>query len=146
MLRRITPLLPILLTLAASRTAAASSSETEDSNDFRADVLACEESLAHLERCCPGLDARQVRCFHYEHAYTDSGCDSYARGGSTFEHPALSAVESACIMQASCEELQSRGVCGRAQRALPDRTSSSWSDDPAVTGALTSTSSPDVCP
>ena len=146
LLRRIALLLPILVALAGSRSAAASSTETEDSNDFRADVLDCEESLGQLERCCPGFDARKVRCLHFERSWSESGCDSYARGGSTSEHPALSAKESACILQASCDDLRGRGVCDRAQRALPDRTSSSWSDDPAQPDRRDATSDADVCP
>jgi hypothetical protein len=88
--------------------------DDEDTNQFRGDVLGCEEALAHLEECCPRFDAAPVLC-DYEHSYR-TGCGSPT---TTDIRPALSRPESTCVREMSCEDLVAKQVCNRAQAARP---------------------------
>lgn len=96
----------------------------QDDNNFRADVIECEDALARLQRCCPDFDAKPVLCnfFHSQ----SSGC-----GTSTTSNvkPAYSTAESACIREMSCDELVDQKVYERGQkaRAYTKKTSTSSS-------------------
>lgn len=110
-----------------------------DDEQFREEVIVCEEALARLVGCCPGLDGNRVLCT-YRHEST-GGCTD---GTADYEDPALSLPESRCILDMSCEDLRSRDVCGRAAEAktyITRRRSSSGE----VTDAG-SRSHPPVCP
>jgi hypothetical protein len=97
---------------------ACNTDEKIDDDNFREDVISCEDALAKLEGCCPGFRANAVRCQYYERTYEHSGCDS-----STYEHqhedPALRLADSQCILGRSCSELVNTGVCAKAQAAKP---------------------------
>ena len=114
----------------------------EDDNQFRADVLWCEEALARLTDCCPGFDARVVECNYY---YSfDKGC-----GSPTTKHvqPALTASESECIRDLSCDQLIATNVCARAQAArAPNLTSKAPSGDASAITNDGTTRGPSVCP
>lgn len=56
--------------------------------------LECEQALAHLEECCPALDA--------PHACGD-GCDSVT----------LTLDSSQCLKDSSCAEIQAANMCAR---------------------------------
>ena len=87
--------------------------DEEDDNQFREDVIQCEEAIARLERCCPDFDPSRVICNYY-YSYDTSAC------GPTTEQsvrPALELGESRCIRDTSCDQLVATGVCGRAQEA-----------------------------
>lgn len=87
--------------------------DEEDDNQFREDVIQCEEAIARLERCCPEFDGSRVLCnYYFRH-------DASVCGPSTTEsvQPALSLAESGCVREASCERLVADGVCERAQAA-----------------------------
>jgi hypothetical protein len=89
----------------------------EDDNQFRDDVIWCEEAAAHLEQCCPGFDPRQVHCrFYYSHK---EGCSSTT---TTLTKPAFSIEESKCVHHTSCEALVESGACVRAADAGAPRT------------------------
>lgn len=114
--------------------------DEEDDNQFREDVIQCEEAIARLERCCPDFDASRVLCNYY-YSY-DTGC------GSTTEqsvHPALDLSESRCVRDTSCQDLVARGVCGRAEQARAYSTRRVADSD----GGLSTSekdSHPPVCP
>jgi hypothetical protein len=71
-------------------------------NDFREDVLECEQAVAHLIECCPNFVHASVQCVH------DEGC-------GTRTDPALSLNESHCIENRSCEDVRDSGLCMRTQ-------------------------------
>ena len=97
---------------ACSSTRSTSGGDEHDDNNFRADVIECEDALDRLEHCCPGFDAAPVLCnfFHSK----SSGCGTVSTDNVT---PALSRDESECIRETSCESLVATKVCDRAQLA-----------------------------
>lgn len=58
--------------------------------------LECEEAIAHLSECCPGLEASQV---------CGDGCSPIT----------LSEGESDCIRERDCESLRAAKVCERVE-------------------------------
>lgn len=120
--------------------------DEEDDNQFREDVIQCEEAVARLERCCPDFDGSRVLCNYY-FRFDTSTC-----GPRTTDsiHPALALSESRCVLDTSCEALVGQGVCERAQEArtytrrIVENSSSSGS---AASGDVDeSDSHPPVCP
>lgn len=67
---------------------------------FQKDEVFCEEAVAHLVACCPGLSPGTYSCDHLP-----AGC-----GPEVF--PDLSLEVSQCLRKLSCEELQDGGWCG----------------------------------
>ena len=88
------------------------STTTTDDDNFRADVLYCEEALAYLSSCCPAFDPTKVPC-HYYFTQT-TGCDN---SSSYSETPALDQPQSECILSYRCDALVADKVCERAQAA-----------------------------
>lgn len=88
------------------------SGDEHDNNNFRPDVIECEDALARLEKCCPSFDATLVRC-QYDYSKS-TGC-----GATSIDsvQPALTTAESHCIRNTSCEDMVRDGVCDRAQAA-----------------------------
>jgi len=114
-------------------------SETDDDN-FRSDVMACEEAVARLDACCPDFDATKIDCgFHYNRS---SGCGV---SSSSSKNPAFNVSESTCIKTSSCNALVGSGVCGRAQAATP-YTQESSSGSSYSSGSMHSSTHPPVCP
>lgn len=109
----------VLITLSA-RVAAAS--EESESDDFRQDVFACEEAVAHLTSCCAGLSATEVRCV-YRRDVTGS-CGYYTHHE---EDPGITPREAECLLAIDCDGIRERGICERA-RDVQSRTSS-WTDE-----------------
>jgi len=87
--------------------------DEEDDNQFREDVIQCEEAVARLTSCCPDFDGSRVLCNYY-YSYDESTCSP---SQTRFVHPALSLDESGCVIDTSCEALRANGVCKRAQEA-----------------------------
>lgn len=85
--------------------AMACNSDTDD-NQWREDVLSCEEAVAHLDECCPGFDVTRVQCRYYYHI--DRGCTTDT---VTHVEPDIELSESHCIRNATCDKLQSQGNC-----------------------------------
>lgn len=85
-----------------------------DDGQFRKEVLVCEEALARISACCPGVDGDAVVC-DFRHEST-GGCGEGTRDNVD---PALSVAESECVIQTSCEKLNSDGVCARVKEARP---------------------------
>lgn len=126
----------------------------QDDNNFREDVIECEDALARLQRCCPDFDAKPVLCkFFYSKS---SGCGSTTTNNV---EPAFSTSESACIREMSCDELVAKKVCERGQkaRAYTKKTTSSSSSSTSASSSGTygqsssrptveTDSHPPVCP
>jgi hypothetical protein len=118
--------------------------DEEDDNQFREDVIQCEEAVARLERCCPSFDGSRVLCNYY-FRFDTSAC-----GPRTTDsvQPALQLTESRCVLDTSCEDLVGRDVCERAQEARTYTShrvenGSSSGESPDVNE---SDSHPPVCP
>jgi hypothetical protein len=109
----------------------------EDDNQFREDVIQCEEAIARLSNCCPGFDGSRVLCNYY-YSFDNSGC-----GPAQTEHvnPALNLSESQCVRDTSCEDLVGNDVCKRAQEARTYSSSVASDNSKNV-----SDSHPPVCP
>jgi len=109
--------------------------DEEDDNQFRTDVLWCEEALGRLISCCPSFDARVVECNYY---YSfDEGC-----GTATTRRiePAFTIDESRCIRDTTCDALVTNKVCERAQAARAPGSSLSR-PSPGSTSSSSSSSS-----
>ena len=123
----------VISTLLACR----GSGDEHDDNNFRGDVIECEDALSRLETCCPGFDATPVLCNFYWDKST--GCGSTT---TSSVEPALSEGESSCIRETSCDALVKDKVCERAQAARAyarnTTTSTSSSSSGSSTGAYTS--------
>jgi hypothetical protein len=96
---------------------------------IRADELNCEEAVAYLQSCCPGLQTSNIDCTYV----APQGCGSAVL-------PEISGSESQCIRAESCGGLQASGVCDRV-RALPPRAD--WHDASLSDGGAFH---PAVCP
>lgn len=107
--RRKTAYVPIALLMLVLFLPRRGSADSKDGNNFRESVIQCEEALSYLEDCCPGFDATQVACHYF---YSDS---TDCSGHRSVEHdePDLSEDESACILDRSCNDLVTQGVCQR---------------------------------
>jgi hypothetical protein len=103
----------ILLTLTA-RIAAAD----EETDNFREDVFACEEAIAHIASCCPQFAPEQARCV-YRRERTGS-CGVYT---DHEEDPGVAPDEAECLLDLDCGTMRERGVC---ERALSIRSRTSW--------------------
>ena len=116
-----------------------------DTNNFREDVMYCEEALATLTSCCPGFDPGVVACQYYYES-TSNACGLTTE---RYDYPALSQPESQCILSTKCSDLVASGVCKRAQGATEYTGDKSDPQDTCcgrVYGTDTSSSHPPVCP
>jgi hypothetical protein len=87
-----------------------------DHDNFREDVIMCEDAVAYLSSCCPGFNADAITCY-YAYDYSPGNCSTYATVDTV--DPALSIDESRCILARTCDTLRGDGVCDRAQTATP---------------------------
>jgi hypothetical protein len=121
----------------------------EDNEQFRQDVIWCEEAASHLQECCGGtFDPHQIECRHYYRRDTGCNQDTIQR-----TDPAFTIDESNCLRKAACEEIVANKMCSRAQAAGLARSSNyQVNDNPSSTTSTTSTggsSAPNagpVCP
>lgn len=143
------PAAGVLFALAVALVLACNSNaDEEEDNQFREDVIWCEEAVARLERCCPGFDATRVECTFYFSRH--EGC-----GATDIKHvePAFTTEESHCIRETACARLVETGVCERAAQSGAARstfTSVSTSSTSSGASGTSSTSGspprPTVCP
>ena len=77
--------------------------------------VTCEEALAYLMTCCPGLDPGEVDCRYYRDVQELSGCEECEVGAN----PDISVDESEVYRELSCERVRAEGVC--EQVAAADR-------------------------
>ena len=93
-----------LVVLAALSLHSHKARSTTDDDQFREDVILCEEAVAHLQSCCPSADFSGVKCTYY---YNQDDCD----GSVTSTLPGYSTAQSNCIRNASCADLVAIGAC-----------------------------------
>ncbi len=134
----------VLAAVVALILACSNGKDEQDDDQFREDVIVCEEAVARLEHCCPGFDVRSIEC-RYRYAHRE-GC-----GTTTTERtePAFTKAESACVRAASCEDLVAKGACTRASDAGAARTTVTVTTNDGGTPNTTTTTPPEraaVCP
>jgi hypothetical protein len=90
-------------------------SDTDD-NQFREDVISCEEAVAHLEECCSDFLASNVECrYFYRRNESCVGPDTTTR-----IDPDIDLHQSRCIRDLTCDGIQSRGFCAYGRRSTVD--------------------------
>lgn len=104
---------PALVTLLVVAALACDPSDESDDDNFRADVIACEDAVARLATCCPDFEPASVEC-NYAYRY-ESGCGTFTNETT---YPSLSKADSACIRDTGCAALVAEGVCERAAAAV----------------------------
>jgi|SRR5579883_1889843 len=115
-----------------------------DNDNFREDVLLCEDAVSYLADCCPGFDPHAIAC-QYSYDYKPGGCDTGPTTDSV--SPALSVGESRCITSLTCDTLRGTGVCQRAQNATAYTDHSGPADlEESPYAPSTGSSHPPVCP
>ncbi len=117
--------------------------DEEDDDQYREEVIWCEEAAARLEACCgSAFDVRGIECPYY-YSY-DSGCSG---SRSRLIEPAFTSEESRCIRDTSCEAIVANGICKRAQAAGKARTEETSSIDPIANSSTSgSVKTGPVCP
>lgn len=82
----------------------------DDFDNFRPDVVFCEDAVGKLGECCPAFAARGVECT-YSSETRDSGCDFT----TTIDvRPGLDEAESKCILALDCDAIRAAKICDRA--------------------------------
>ncbi|MDB4945518.1 MAG: hypothetical protein JWP97_5052 [Labilithrix sp.] len=143
MLRRLTPGVVVGFFVGSLLACRWDDGHERDDDNFRADVIACEDALARLVTCCPRFDAKPVRCeYLYE---SDEGCGSTTTDSTA---PALDEAESRCVRETGCDELVASGVCERAQaaRARETHVTTEHADGATTTSGTPATAHEQVCP
>lgn len=88
-----------------------------DDENFREDVVKCEEAIARISSCCPGVTHDSDAC-HYHHYYFHQECGCEESGGKTDSEdyrPVLGLDESNAVLDAhACSAI----ACGDMQTAL----------------------------
>lgn len=80
----------------------------DDGNtNFRDDVLLCEEAVARLQDCCPGVGQVYPEACEYR----EDGCN-------TGREVALNLRTSRCIRSKECIDLVESGTCERAREVV----------------------------
>ena len=99
--RKLTTLFLSTLVLLLTR-GVASADDVDDDENFREDVIRCEDAVARIAVCCPNVSAPKQACVHHLfRETTDCGCgDSVTRE----EHiwPVLGLARSKAIAGESC--------------------------------------------
>jgi hypothetical protein len=114
---RLKPMLAgLLLTGGYALNAHAEEVSDEDANDFREDVILCEDAVAHVTACCEyTVPGGACRYYHYEKS-EGCGCDS---GQGDYERidvrPVLSIEESRAHSAMTCSALQAKGSDGTTE-------------------------------
>ena len=79
-------------------------------NDFRDDVIACEEAASHIRECCPNASS-SPDC-HYSRVDYYCGLWPYkSRLSSSVTDTPLSEDDSASISGESCDDMVADGTC-----------------------------------
>lgn len=69
----------------------------------RDDELSCEEAVARLQDCCPGIDPRRLNC-------------EFETSCSSSNVPVVTERAAECIRARACADLEARGICGGLER------------------------------
>ena len=86
---------------------------TQDDNQFRRDVIWCEDAVSHLADCCPAA-YKLVLCNYY-YATHEEGCGPVT---TTAVHPFFPEQTAACIRDTSCADMVRSNMCSRIDAAL----------------------------
>ena len=87
------------------------STDTNDDN-FREDVIECEQAAAHLRDCCPNATSAPD-CHYYDRKTTETcGCSESYVTSSSWDRP-IAIDQSKEIQNSSCDELAQNGTCDR---------------------------------
>lgn len=125
--RKLTTLFLSTLVLLLTR-GVASADDVDDDENFREDVIRCEDAVARIAVCCPNVSAPKQACVHHLfRETTDCGCgDSVTRE----EHiwPVLGLARSKEISGQSCLSLVADDGCSRLAQEI-SITNSSLHDD-----------------
>jgi hypothetical protein len=95
----------------------ACTNDVNDNEQFREDVIACENAVARIESCCPDVAPPADACrYHYDKHYMDCGCSSSAQSYTEEKAwPVLAVDESDAIARApSCASV----MCADARAKL----------------------------
>src|SRR5688572_3010872 len=88
--------------------------ETDD-NNFREDVILCEDAISWLTSCCGGTDLSKARC-DYFYSYNENACGPDTENS---KNPALNREESLCVRDKTCDEIRAKKICERTAAAFP---------------------------
>jgi hypothetical protein len=119
----------------ASILACSDPDHVEDENQFRTDVVLCEETLARLTTCCANFDPLPVASNHY---YSFDRC--YGSEKTRKVEPVFTQDESRCILDSRAMP-SPRTASARAQQARGvdltiDRPTDSDTSQPTTTGTV----------
>jgi hypothetical protein len=82
---------------------------------FTHDELYCQEASADLLQCCPRYDPSMTYCDQGSDPQSQSSSSCLGSNSDTVTmYPTLSLAEGQCILNETCDELVSSGVCARA--------------------------------
>ena len=111
-------LVGVLLTSGFVVRAKASPDVKEDDNNFREDVIVCEEAVAHATACC-GTKVQGDACRYYDYDATDScGCSGGSSGTDRKQvRPVVSPSEGRRIADMSCAAMKQVGPDGTTECA-----------------------------
>jgi len=116
-MKRLVPYLVGLFFVARFAFACSNDTKERDDENFREDVVFCEEAIARIDTCCPGVTHDANAC-HYHHYLFSEYCGCEESGGtydSEDSRPVLSLQESKAVVDAdSCGDV----ACGAMQKAL----------------------------
>lgn len=88
-------------------------------NNYREDVLLCEEAVATILDCCPDFRPPEDSCEYYERV----GCNEDS------QFPVISRQQSECLRDLACAQIGKAGGCAALQvkfdRLLADDASAS---------------------
>jgi hypothetical protein len=85
---------------------------SSDDDNFREDVLACENAVATIESCCPDVHAPNDACLYHHYTYEeDCGCMSGSVSAHDDRWPVLDLTASRAILAKTCDEIAGRGDC-----------------------------------
>ncbi len=98
------------------RARASTDVDEDDDNQFREDVVACEEAVAHAVTCCHFV-VQGDACRYYEYSATDScGCSGGSSGyDQKHVRPVVSAGEGHRIADLSCAVMSEVGPGGSTE-------------------------------
>lgn len=91
---------------------------TQDDDNFREDVLYCENAVARVEECCHVTAASDVCRFHRLTRRSDCGCtQTGTRSHSESISPVLHVDESRALLDVSCDAVDCATLAGRIAKA-----------------------------
>jgi hypothetical protein len=97
--------------------------DERDENNFREDVILCEEAIGRISQCCPSMSPPSNSCefLHYEKKDYCGGCDSTLRfSAHDYRTPVLSIRESKGLIDATCSSVECPKVADMLARKHTD--------------------------